>query len=602
MLLFALSCTSPADDSPDIGDSEPVVVESGTDSAPPDSPTDSEGAPVEVPDGALVLQGVRVVDVSGVREDMAVVLVGDLIWDVLPADGWTGYAVLEDLEGKTLIPGLIDSHVHLSHGGAPWHVGPTVEADLQATLAWGVTAVVDAGGPEWTWSLRDRIAAGELSGPRMLAAGPFLTAEGSHPCELAPSDLCVFVDDGAAQASTLTEGGADLVKVALSETGIDRSWPRLDLGDLADITSVATALVHVASSQDLVDALDNGATHIAHVPFADDITLDQLGGASSIASTVGAVAGLNRVLEADLDDPLYAEVAPETLAAWQWVQEHPNLYADQAEAEADWMVLHARNLEVLAQDDRLLPGSDAGYYFVPHGAGLHLELEALVEAGMSPEEALVAATADAAGIWGWDDLGQVAAGYRADLVVLGSNPVEDIANTRDIEAVYLAGEVVDGEVWRSAGGPFCLDDRDCAEGVCDGVDHVCAEACDVPYASSGWCDEDSWCMPQDGISTTTEGVCHADECSWSEQDCGPEYYGWNCVPADVDTSYCWPSGDRKAFQRCDYSQDLCEQGLFCSVVTWRCYALCTPGEDTCDVGSCNQEYTSGGEAWFGLCY
>ncbi|HJN77728.1 MAG TPA: amidohydrolase family protein [Myxococcota bacterium] len=603
-LLFA--CTSPSDDSPSPTDdsSAPDDSEVVHESRDSDSSPDSEAEPVEVPEGSTVLGGVRVVDVLGVREDMDIVLVGDLIWDVVPTESWTGDATVVPLTGLTVIPGLIDSHVHLSYGGAAWDVGPTVEEDLSATLSWGVTAVVDAGGPEWTWSLRDRVNAGELSGPRMLAAGPFLTTDGSHPCELAPSDICAFVDDADADATRLMDGGADFVKVALTETGIDRSWPRLDLGDLADITSVAPSLVHVASGEDLEDAIANGAPRIAHVPFADVITADQAAGASLIASTRGASEGLPRTLSADLDDGGYQHVEEATLETWRWVQDHPASYQDWADADEAWTVMHAQNLATLvAAEAPLLPGSDAGYYFVPHGVALHWELEALVEAGMDELDVLVAATDGAAQAWGWDDLGQVAAGYRADLVVLAADPLEDISNTQTLVLVYQGGEVVGADVWQSAGGPFCLDDRDCSSGVCDLVDHVCAEACDEPYATTGWCDEDTWCMPQDGLSTTTEGVCHEDSCSWSDQDCEPDYYGYNCVPADVDTSYCWPSGDRGAFETCDYSTSLCEKGLFCSWFTWRCYELCTPG-DACSPGNgvCHQEYTDGGEPWFGLCY
>ena len=589
-----LACTSTGPDSPsDVSGDSPV--ESARDSA-----ADSQDSGVEWPDDAWALDDVTVVDASGSRPGQAVIVVGDLIWDVVDANqDWPAAWQVVD-QGGFVVPGLTDSHVHLAYSGAYGWVGDTVEENLAAQLAWGVTGVVDAGGPTWTWSLRDRVDAGELVGPRMRAAGPFLTAIGSHPCELSNDrGLCVFVDDGAAQAQEHRDGGADLVKVALSETGIDTTWPRLDLGDLADITSTGETLVHVGSAQDLRDALDQGAEHVAHTPFADDIAVEDADGAASIASTVGA-SGLARIRSHDLDDPQFSHVPDEVLANWLTAQGAS--YAAWAAVDQAFADQTRANLAVLVGEAPVVAGSDAGYWFVPHGLGLHWELEELVAAGMTPLEALTAATALPAQVWGWDDAGFVDAGYRADLVLLTADPLEDIANTRAIAQVWLAGEPV-GDVWQAQGGTFCLDDRDCGQGRCDLVDHACVEACDTPYATSGACDEDSWCMPQDALATTAEGVCHVEpRCDWKAQDCAPAYYGETCVPADTDTSYCWPSGDRQQGQTCDYGSRLCEQGHFCSTITWRCYELCDPDAPSCAVGTCHQEYAGGGEEWFGLCY
>lgn len=585
-----LACTAP--DLPEPGDT-PGFVDS--DSAPDVGP--------EWPQDAWVLDGVTVVDARGAQPDRAVIVVADLIWDVVDADqAWPSDWAVVDGAGRFVLPGLTDSHVHLAYSGSYGWVGDTVEANLAAQLAWGVSSVVDAGGPEWTWSMRDRIAAGELQGPRMKAAGPFLTAVGSHPCETSNDrGLCRFVEDGDAQSQDLRDRGADLVKVALSETGVDTTWPRLDLGDLADITSTGETLVHVGSSQDLRDALTQGADHIAHVPFADDVLASDASGATSVASTVGA-SGLARIRGEDLDDPRFATVPAAVLDNWETAQGAS--YAAWSDVDQAFADQTRANLAVLVQGGApVVAGSDAGYWFVPHGLGLHWELQELVDAGMTPLEALAAATSVPAAIWGWDDAGFVDAGYRADLVLVTADPQVDIANTQAIERVWVAGQPV-GEVWVAAGGPFCLDARDCEAG-CDPIDHACVEVCDTPYATSGACDADSWCMPDDALSSA-DGVCHDEVgCDWLAQDCSPDHYGENCVPADLDTSYCWPSGPRAAFQTCTYQDpgQRCQQGLFCSTVAWRCYELCDPGgPDTCSVGTCHQEVAEGGQEWFGLCY
>ena len=618
-MLLLLACTAKPEPTPQ--DSQPVVVESPPPESeapddspvesPPDSPIDT-GEPLEWPEDGVVLDQVKVVDAAGARADRALVLVSDSIWAELDAGlDWPEQLEVRDLQGKTVIPGLIDSHVHLAYGGAPWWVGDTVEDNLSATLAWGVVAVVDLGGPTWTWSLRDRIAAGELSGPRMLASGPFLTAEGSHPCELSNDRaLCHFVgEDPVSDADALVDGGADLVKLALTETGIGVSWPRMDPSDLGLVAAEHPTMVHVSSAQDWVDAIDAGATDLAHVPFDDGLGAEVAATIDSVSSTRGATDGLPRTLAADLGSSDYAQLPASVRSAWQAVQADPSLVSPGwAEADEVWTEQAASNLAALvAVDAPVLAGSDAGYYFVPHGVALHWELEALVEAGKSPIEALAAATSEPAARWGWSDLGWIGAGYRADLIVLDADPSEDITNTRAIHAVVLAGEWREqpGATWVSAGGDFCLDDRDCAGSeLCDLVDHVCADSC-TPYASTG-CPEETWCNTQDGLSSTSVGVCHpGDDCSWSEQDCAPDLYGENCVPADKDTNSCLASGPRTALQTCNYSDPalMCSQGHYCSTITWRCYELCEPGPDAeCGVGTCHQEYASDGSAWFGLCY
>ena len=92
----------------------------------------------------------------------------------------------------------------------------------------------------------------------------------------------------------------------------------------------------------------------------------------------------------------------------------------------------------------MLAGTDAGDLFVPPGVSLHDELALLVASGMSEMQALRAATADATRVLGLADRGFIGAGARADLLILGSDPLDDIANTRDIDYVIVGGAIVNG--------------------------------------------------------------------------------------------------------------------------------------------------------------
>ena len=294
------------------------------------------------------------------------------------------------------------------------------------------------------------------------------------------------------------------------------------------------------------------------------------------------------------------------LSAWTWLAAHPSAWTEGwIEGSAAWEAASKASLAAaVAQGRTVIAGSDAGYWLVPHGLGLHRELAWLVEAGMDPIDALGAATSVPAELLGWTDLGFVDVGYRADLLIVRGRPDEDIAALRQIQAVYLGGVAVEGVGFVSdeADGDFCLDDRDCDGARCDLVDHLCHEACAPTYDRVGSCDAETWCAPADGLDATTEGVCRPGaECSLYAQDCAPASYGANCVPVDIDTNSCWPSGARAAGQTCSWSDPAfyCAQGLFCSWIDSHCYALCDPDDaDACT--GCTRQFVEG-KPWFGLC-
>ena len=572
--------------------------------------SDDTGEQVDWPAGAVVLDDVVVVDARGAREGAAVVIVGDEIWGVTDAgQGWPDDATVTNLGGLTVIPGLVDSHVHIFHSGASWWVGDTLADNLAAQLAWGVVAVADLGSPVEVFALRDAIAAGRVRGPRIFATGPFLTAEGSHPCESVVDDtLCRFVEgDGPEEVAALAE--ADGIKVALADADFtDWPTPRLDLGDLGEIVgaSAGPVLAHVDEEDDALDALAAGVAVLAHPVFAADLDETPDG---PVISTFGAFSGTGALLDGSLLDEDLSATPAAVRESWEWLADHPGAFADGwAAGSAEWDA-HARaNVALGVTEGReIVAGSDAGYWWVPHGVGLHRELDGLVAAGMTPLEALAAATSVPAALFGWDDLGFVDAGYRADLVVVEGRPDRDIAAARAIVAVYLGGEpwergplVVEGA--DADAGAFCLDEGDCADGVCDLVAHTCTAGCDETYDRVGACDEETWCAPLDGLDSTADGACRAgDGCDLYAQDCAPASYGENCAPVDVDTNVCWPAGPRRAGQSCSWSDaDLyCEQGLYCSWVTYKCYTLCDPDVASA-CASCTLQ-TIEGVPWFGLC-
>ncbi|MFZ5480714.1 MAG: amidohydrolase family protein, partial [Myxococcota bacterium] len=179
---------------------------------------EGEGVANERPPVAtVVLKGATIVDADGERVG-DVVIDGDTI--VAIGGAWAGNPDVVDVAGAWVTPGLADPHVHLAHAGTLGWVGDPLEANLRASLYHGVLAVMDLGGPEALFDLRDAVEAGDTLGPTIRATGPFLTAVGSHPCETLPDDdLCTFVDAETAgeAARARLDAGADAVKVALAD-------------------------------------------------------------------------------------------------------------------------------------------------------------------------------------------------------------------------------------------------------------------------------------------------------------------------------------------------------------------------------------------------
>lgn len=583
-------------------------------------PDAADSAGVAWPDEGVVLRGARIVDARGPQDGLLVVISGGEIFSLVDADEVPPPRLeVVELSGAVLAPGLIDAHVHLAHSGAPWWVGDTLADNLRATLSHGVVAVADMGGPGWTFALRDALETGSLLGPRARVSGPFLTAPGSHPCELRrDTELCRFVEgDGRAQAEALLSEGADHLKAALQDAAFwDQPTPRLDLGELAAICEVDPgAWVHVGADYDAADALAAGCRRLAHVPFGTPAGEEAALPMDAVASTVSALGGVGRILDApDLQGPELAGVPDPVLESWAQVRANPELLAPGwAEASAAWAAQARANLAVYrAAGAPIVAGSDAGYFFVPHGAGLLWELEALVEAGASPREALEAATSAPAALLGFEDLGFIDAGYAADLLVLDADPLQELSTLWTPREIWLGGERFTPEQLRAgsvrAGAlpeGFCVQDADCGEAErCDPEHHACAPGCGAPFSDLEGCGPESWCAPAD-LLQSEEGICHAVEpCDWRAQDCGDGLYPETCVPRDLDTSACWPAGPRQINQSCDpgIPNLSCDVGLYCSPVTRRCLELCDPeGPPSCASGSCLWARTREGDPWFGYC-
>src|SRR5450432_65407 len=424
-------------------------------------------------DSIIVIKNVNVVDVAAgkIQPDMTVVIDGDRITAVAKPSQIHSHVkpTVVDGRGKFLIPGLWDMHVHVMFGD--WIPG-SKEVSLPLFVANGVTGVRDMGGnldTLLTW--RKEIAAGTLIGPHMVIAGPML--DGPKP--RFPDSVSLSSPEQARKTvDDLKVRGVDFIKV---QSFIQRDE--------------YFAVVEEAKKQHLV--------LVGHVPDVVRASEASNAGQKSIEHFTGVFEGCSTREDDFLKGPKtpkqfldsYDDARCKALIAsfarnhtWQvptlvwergqWlvdvtdISHDPNLkYAPASWQQKSWPQFTKGIIAELDTDpvsDRrrfvkkeleviqamrgahvpLLAGTDtaAGVDVLP-GFSLHTELEYFVEAGLSPMEALQTATRNPAEFLGLlGETGTIAKGKLANLVLLDANPLNDIRNTRKIDAVVLNGRLL----------------------------------------------------------------------------------------------------------------------------------------------------------------
>jgi imidazolonepropionase-like amidohydrolase len=398
---------------------------------------------------AVVLDHVRVVDGTGGPpiERGRLVLQGDHIVRVGPDDKVAVPADAEtiDLTGRTIVPGLIDLHFH-------------IESDPKLALrqlSHGVTSFRDPG--QWDdkfVELRRMIAVDHLPGPRIFTAGPHI--DGEHPAYPADSVVARDPEEARREAEINVRNGASALKI----------YFRLPLASAKAVIDVCnahripcTAHLEIVDARELITAGLHGIEHVTSL-------------GTSIVSRRTAETYRQAVLadnEARRDGryKLFADAdleSPEAQALYDVLRTHrpwldPTLAvferrADRPEegAKPEMVPIMAAGFAKMKQlarragleGARLVMGGHSTVPFAGRGEAPWRELELLVESGLSPLEALTAATGTAAGfLYRSDQLGTLRPGLQADLVVLRDNPVRDISAVRTVERVMVAGTWVD---------------------------------------------------------------------------------------------------------------------------------------------------------------
>ena len=412
-------------------------------------------------ESVLLLENVTVIDGTGAppRAGMSVVVTGERISAVGPVDSVRAIsppgADAIDASGQFLIPGLWDMHVHVGGLDGGMRAGP-------ALIAHGVTGVRDMASPlEEILTLRNRWQTASPSGPRLVAAGPIL--QGPLPFELPLIRSVATTEEARTAVDDLHRAGVDFIKVGDTVPPdayrgvVDRARQHglpvaghLPVG----ISAAAAALAGQRSIEHFGSARFHGlllASSSEEGPLMRRVQelLD--------AARRGEPAADTHLFRADLTEPLAESFSPHKAAALfrafvdRDSAQVPTLVAVRSVWDAQANSMNARDRRAADRVwDRylemvqlmrnggvsILAGTDQD----PDGVSLHQELELLVEAGLSPAEAIAAATSQATAFLGLiDELGTIEAGKRADLVLLDGDPLADIMNTRRIAAVIVGG-------------------------------------------------------------------------------------------------------------------------------------------------------------------
>lgn len=344
-----------------------------------------------------------------------------------------------DGTGKTLMPGLIDSHVHIQ-GGMSNHSEEESDRFLnekmpqifkENVLPYGITTIKDLDGPKhFIYKLDKKIESGEITGPELIYVGPNFTAPGGHPANTLGSNSPWARKEMAIEVSTPEQVSAGIQE--LKKAGVHYLKFTYQGGDYwyfdkcLTINKIDKALME----QIIREGKENGLKSTAHVFYYDDVKELLEAGIYGIEHGI-----LDRDIEPD----------DEIVKLWKKAGTHfvPTVNAMTYEKEPSRLEHSLHNLKVLYDAGIPIAMGTDNMFETMSGDVEHKELAYYVEAGLTPMQAIVLATKNSAEhLEIADRKGLVMEGMEADLILLDKNPAENISNIKFIDKVFLSGNIV----------------------------------------------------------------------------------------------------------------------------------------------------------------
>lgn len=429
------------------------------------------GARIFVGDGMMIENGSVLVRGGKIAE----------VYEGAGPDPKTLKAETVEAAGKTILPGLIDVHVHLGGPGGIYADRSNYDAEksmqraLAAYLYSGVTTVRSVGDVLGNiLELRTKVSSGEVLGSDLATCGPLFTAPGGHGTEyfkdLPPSirenldkqfeRIPASADEARRQVDELKKQGVDCIKAILEAGAGSRVFNRLDTGLFDAVAQDAHAdslplAVHTGDARDVADAVQAKADSIEHGSFREwipDALFEQMVKQGTFYDPTLSVGEAFKDFATGKTDllkrSLVQQVGPaELLSGTEEAMKSADTQA-MRKALAQYpidMAIAVDNLNrAHAHGVLLVTGSDAGNLLVIHGPTVQHELELWVKAGLPPAVALQAATFNAARLLRAEkSIGSIHPGNDADLLVVDGNPLEDINATERISLVVFKGERID---------------------------------------------------------------------------------------------------------------------------------------------------------------
>ena len=386
---------------------------------------------------SLVIEHAKIFDGVHILEDGSVVIRDGRIVEVRNGPEVQGGTVTTDAEGMTLLPGLFDAHFHAL--GRP--------ESLHEAAVWGITTVLDMGSSGKGLRRLKSLAAhrsdlADVYGASQPAVGSDAILKKFPGLEDTPA----IENPGQAESwvSERLAEGSDFIKVV---------YDAPEGGSLtADTVGAIVHAAHASGKQVWVHALreekarravEAGADGLAHIIVGDSAGDDFghfLAGHGTVViptlvCLLNTKVGEPQVEPMLADDRLKPFINPQKLHLWPARPELNHLHKGMSEA-----------MKLIAEAGvTILAGTDASPFPVglPRGASLHRELELLVQGGLTPVQALAAATSAPARAFRIPDRGYLQPGLRADMLMVEGDPTSDITSTRNIRAIWKAGVAVD---------------------------------------------------------------------------------------------------------------------------------------------------------------